>query len=224
MKKYLVVGIVLLFIGVGIQPVLSNKVSMSAFNDDNTPPNIILHYHIELIGKEWFIVFIADCSDTESGIDRVEFDIDGEIIETVYFVPYECLYKQSQLKGHKYFNATAYDKAGNSASDGYFLGARSLDIASIDDCDCQSNSKAHLAEKLLNKLGKNEVLSNVIDSDNLIYDRPICELLLKWALYYNDIGWYYFYSGHYFMGRIYLVISLYIYSMGVPLLCWPFIP
>jgi hypothetical protein len=95
---------------------------------------------------------------------------------------------------------------------------------SEEDCDCQSNGKTHLAEKLLNRLEKNEVFTNIIESGNSAYDRPICELLLKWALYYNDLGWYYLYSGHYFMGKIYLGISLYIYEAGVLLLCWPFIP
>jgi len=98
-----------------------------------------------------------------------------------------------------------------------------VDDVEKDCLECQSNGKTHLAEKLLTRLEKNEILSNVIYFDNQ-YDRPICELLLKWGLYYNDLGWYYLYSGHYFMGKIYLGISLYIYETGALLLCWPFVP
>jgi hypothetical protein len=94
----------------------------------------------------------------------------------------------------------------------------------VEDCGCNSNVKTRLVEKLINRFEKNEVLPNVIDSDNCAYDRPICEFLLNLALYYNDIGWYYFYSGHYFIGRIYLGISFDIYYVGALLLCWPIIP
>jgi hypothetical protein len=48
-----------------------------------------------------------------------------------------------------------------------------------DDCfECQSNNNP-LAEKLLNRFEKNEVLSNVIISVNPDDDRPICILLGK---------------------------------------------
>ena len=93
-----------------------------------------------------------------------------------------------------------------------------------EDCDCQSNAKTDLTEKILNKLENNKLFTDVINSDNSTFDRPLCELLYNWALYFSELGFYYLYSGHYFIGRIYLGISLYIYSVGVFLLCWPFIP
>ena len=49
-----------------------------------------------------------------------------------------------------------------------------------NDCNCQSNGKTHLAEKLLNRLEKNELISNVIDSNNQLFflQYPIiCEVL-----------------------------------------------
>jgi hypothetical protein len=46
---------------------------------------------------------------------------------------------------------------------------------SKENCiECQSNGKTHLAEKLLNRLKKNELLSNVINSNDVL-DRPICD-------------------------------------------------
>ena len=47
----------------------------------------------------------------------------------------------------------------------------------VEDCDCQSNDKTHLVEKLLNRLEKNEVLYDVIDLNKSNFERPICEFL-----------------------------------------------
>jgi len=64
---------------------------------------------------------------------------------------------------------------------------------SEEDCiECQSNGKAHLAEKLLNRLEKNYVLSNEIKSNNLDDDRPICKLLNKTYQKYHDLFVYLF--------------------------------
>ena len=60
-----------------------------------------------------------------------------------------------------------------------------LTIPTISDiekeCDCQSNGKAHLAEKLLNRLDKDEVLSKDIklfeEFNSVLSDRPICNML-----------------------------------------------
>ena len=95
---------------------------------------------------------------------------------------------------------------------------------SEEDCDCQSNAKTDLTEKILNKLENNKLFTDVINSDNSTFDRPLCELLYNWALYFSELGFYYLYSGHYFIGRIYLGISFDIYYVGALLLCWPIIP
>ena len=48
------------------------------------------------------------------------------------------------------------------------------------DCyECQSNGKTQLAEKLLNRLEKNEVLSKVININNPDDERPICKILIS---------------------------------------------
>jgi hypothetical protein len=180
-KKGLVIGIIILFVGLAFIPSF-NAVSISK-NDDTTPPTINLYYEYSPYGPDdWELFFTAECNDTESGMDRVEFSIDDVIMEIDYSVPYEYICLWSQLKGHKYFTATAYDKAGNSVWDGFWLGARNLDIKSTEDCDCQSNFKTHLAEKLINRLEKNEVSSNVIDLNNFDDDRPLCDLL-EYILY-----------------------------------------
>jgi len=47
-----------------------------------------------------------------------------------------------------------------------------------EDCiECQSNGKTHLAEKLLNRLEKNELSIDIINSDNPTFERPICWIL-----------------------------------------------
>jgi hypothetical protein len=46
-----------------------------------------------------------------------------------------------------------------------------------EDCDCQSNGKTHLAEKILNRLEKNELFKDIINSDNPTFERPICWIL-----------------------------------------------
>ena len=47
-----------------------------------------------------------------------------------------------------------------------------------EDCiECQTNANTHLPQKLLNRLGKNKVLSNVIKSNNA--DSLICEIILN---------------------------------------------
>jgi hypothetical protein len=62
--------------------------------------------------------------------------------------------------------------------------------------DCQSNGKTHLAEKILNRLEKNEVLSNVIKSDNPKEDTLICEFLYTRFEHILDILYYYAEQAH----------------------------
>jgi len=53
------------------------------------------------------------------------------------------------------------------------------------DCNCQSNGKTHLAEKILHRLEENEVLSNDITTfkefNSPLSDRPLCDLL--WGIF-----------------------------------------
>ena len=54
-----------------------------------------------------------------------------------------------------------------------------------EDCDCQSNGKTHLADKILNRLEKNEVLSSEINSIKPIDKEDICKTfyLFYWLHY-----------------------------------------
>ena len=47
-----------------------------------------------------------------------------------------------------------------------------------EDCfECQSDGKTHLAEKIINRLEKNELFTDVINQYNQGDDRPICIFL-----------------------------------------------
>ena len=85
---------------------------------------------------------------------------------------------------------------------------------SEEDCfECQSNGKTHLAEKLLNRLEKDEVLSEMIDSDNPTFERPICELIMKYFNYYNDIFEYYYELARQYPSNKYYERMIFIYEM-----------
>ena len=135
MKKLLAISIIALFIGLAFIPSF-NAVSISK-TDDTKPP------HIRLRWESWknedgklVILFYANCSDDESGMDRVEFILDGLLIETCYSEPYEWICNYSQLWGRYCLYAYAYDKVGNYAYDYIYLRTRSLNIKSNDDCGC----------------------------------------------------------------------------------------
>ena len=222
MKKLLVFGIIALFIGLTFIPSF-NAVSISK-SDDTTPPEVKLVWNIE----EGIVRFTAICND-DTGIDYVIFTWNGMIVAGSYEEPYEWIIDLETVN-KQHICAIASDFAGNSASDCVDFRSRKLDIKSTDDCDCHSDGKTHLAEKLLTRLEKNEVLSNEIDLNNL-YDRPICsflenigdyyaELLVKYMdLAYTDpdgpFFWFYF-----SLGVTCEVIIGYIFIVGGVLLCW----
>ena len=104
-RKGLACTIFILFIGLAFIPSF-NAISMS---DDTTPPEIELVYELQAT----LVIFTAICSD-ESGIDRVEFTLNDLLIDTVFFEPYEWSVSD---KINGIVCATAYDTAGNSASD-----------------------------------------------------------------------------------------------------------
>jgi hypothetical protein len=103
---------------------------------------------------------------------------------------------------------------------------------SEEDCiECQSDGKTHLADKLLNKMEKNEILSNVINLNSQVGDRPICSFLLNTLEYYKELYvkymdlaytnpdgpyfWFYF-----SLGMTCGVIIGYISIVATFLLCW----
>ena len=84
------------------------------------PGNAIYVFNRELISFKLPIVFVGitievDATDNESGIERVEFYIDGELLSNDTSVPYEWLWKDSSVGMHT-IKVTAYDHAGNSDS------------------------------------------------------------------------------------------------------------
>ena len=59
----------------------------------------------------------------------------------------------------------------------------------VEDCDCNiPNGKLHLAEKLLNRLEKNEILSNVNDLSITPSVLPICGLLGDICSHYAELA------------------------------------
>jgi len=66
---------------------------------------------VERIGlKKW--KFIATCFDNLSGMDRVEFYVDDELIFTDYEKPYGWVWNGPEIDNH--ISIVAWDKAGNS--------------------------------------------------------------------------------------------------------------
>ena len=81
-----------------------------------------IYYNNNKIGSTPFMTIImghldikADASDSESGVNRVEFHIDGILKETDTSEPYACGFDESP--GTHTIIVLAYDNAGNSASD-----------------------------------------------------------------------------------------------------------
>jgi hypothetical protein len=87
------------------EPVKTSNVSI-----DQTPPNITLtKQQIDLFD----VKFTAQVSDNTSGIDRVEFFLDGLLQSTATQPPYQWTWTGL---GNFTVTATAYDRAGNSKS------------------------------------------------------------------------------------------------------------
>jgi hypothetical protein len=77
---------------------------------DFTPPIIVLHKENMFLHT---IKFIADVSDMESGVWRVEFYLDDELKVTDYDFPFEWIWKGT---GNHTVTAKVFDWAGHSAS------------------------------------------------------------------------------------------------------------
>jgi hypothetical protein len=80
------------------------------FKLDSTPPEITLtKLQIDL----FTIKFIAEVSDEVSGVDYVEFAVDGNLQYNDTIAPYEWTWSGFETPT---VTATVYDKAGNSQS------------------------------------------------------------------------------------------------------------
>ncbi len=62
------------------------------FKIDQTPPIIDLTLETDKEYGIWYITFTATCSDATSGMDRVEFYMDDELVCTDDEAPYEWIY------------------------------------------------------------------------------------------------------------------------------------
>ena len=85
-----------------------------------SPENAIYILDQKLIGFSFPIIFIGvtievDATDNESGIERVEFYIDGELKNTDTDAPYSWIWKDASTRKHT-IKVTAFDHAGNSDS------------------------------------------------------------------------------------------------------------
>lgn len=72
-----------------------------------------LLFKTRIIGE---ITIEAEADDMISEVSKVEFYLDGELMETDYDAPYEWLWSKSSFGNH-IIKVIAYDSAGNSASD-----------------------------------------------------------------------------------------------------------
>jgi len=67
-------------------------VKSAEFKIDQTPPTIDLTWEADKEDGIWYITFTATCSDATSGMDRVEFYMDDELVCTDNEAPYEWIY------------------------------------------------------------------------------------------------------------------------------------
>ena len=106
-----------------------DKVVNAQFKKDDTSPEIKIvkpergiyindekkvNFFFPVIFNE--ITVEVDASDEDSGIEKVEFYIDGELKETDTEAPYSYFWNDSLKRFHT-IEVTAYDKAGNTADD-----------------------------------------------------------------------------------------------------------
>jgi hypothetical protein len=116
-----------------------NKVVNANFKEDDIPPNVkiispdygIYIFNRKLGGFVFPFVFNqvtveVEASDKDSGMEKVEIYIDGELVSSDNEAPYEYLFEQSSKKFHT-IEAIGYDNAGNINTDSisvYMFGVR----------------------------------------------------------------------------------------------------
>jgi hypothetical protein len=129
--KTLLVGIIVLVIGVGIQPSMAVR-QEKEIDIVQAPPTIEFLY--EPLGGNcytgWWCRITVMATDQTSGMNRLEIYFNDELIEIIYsggssFCMYEWEFKYPPIPNIT-IKAIAYDNAGNSASDS--LNLRDLDL------------------------------------------------------------------------------------------------
>jgi hypothetical protein len=228
-RKGLVAGIIALFVGLALIPSF-NAVSISKSEYTSPTPIIEVTWETYKFNGTWLVDINCSFNDNGSGIHSVAWYFNG--LEQDYITgpgPFAFYFTVELSKAKEgIFKFEAYYGDGLSA----FVEVDGSDIKSLDCFECQSNGKAHLAEKLLNRLEKNEVLSNVIDLDNPYYDRLICEILMNNYERICDIAEYYlekrneyqlgtfWYNIYFYIFTIYAMISAIPILLGAIFGCW----
>jgi hypothetical protein len=88
------------------------------FKQDQTPPVLDLMYEWSGDKPPYLFTFIVTATDDTSGMERVEFYMNGKLKETVYGPGPKYVWELYWVPTpHTYFRGIAYDMAGNSAYD-----------------------------------------------------------------------------------------------------------
>jgi hypothetical protein len=84
---------------------------------DSTPPTVDLVYTTFQEGEQWKVTLTANAGDVTSSLVKVEFYVGTNLLDTLTTPPWEITENWQSGWGGQTFKATAYDNAGNSASD-----------------------------------------------------------------------------------------------------------
>jgi hypothetical protein len=84
---------------------------------DATPPTVDLVYTTFQEGEQWKVTLQANAGDATSSLEKVEFYVGANLLDTLTTPPWEITENWQSGWGGQTFKATAYDNAGNSAQD-----------------------------------------------------------------------------------------------------------
>jgi len=201
-KKGLVIGIILLFIGMAFIPSF-NAVSISKGIEIGDTRTLKVECRCDYFWNTpgWHVQdVIVKLSSDDGLINKIKISNgDGDCYfknipvyydETNLNIDAKHIFNDFRFHHIKWYNqdcATVYFLFNwHKSKDDNILknnpNVNTVNKETTDDCfECQSNGKTHLAEKLLNKLEKNEVISKDIklfeEFNSGLSDRPICNML-----------------------------------------------
>ncbi|KYK25888.1 hypothetical protein AYK20_04345 [Thermoplasmatales archaeon SG8-52-1] len=125
------------------------------FEIDYTQPILDIQWDVYKEKGNWYVKFVISAQDWLSGMDSyLDFYINDMLQDTyeVSWPSFEFKIQWTKILKNVTFGFGCSDNACN-----YALGkVNGSDIKSVDCLECQSNGKTHLAEKLLNKLERNQ--------------------------------------------------------------------
>ena len=228
MKKLLILGVIALFIGLAFIPsfnAVSIKKEIERSNDKSDYINItaiavdadLFHLYISYI-----MVPVKIRLTSKYGFyDKVKWTSRGSVTFYNVWKEYELTIKEES----KYFSTVFIEWRSETK---VYLGLR---------CKIKPRNIDYTTqEQIQNVLSFNNVTSNNIDDciECQSDDRPICELLLKYGKYFDNLRYYYFNLSLYnpdnlilsLVFIIYSTITINIFTIGAILKCWdnPFYP